>query len=296
MRLLKERQWGFVYGIIGVIIFSVTLPATEIALVGFSPMFVAFARLLVAGLAAIYYLYRFQPPRPNLKQWVSLYKMGIGIAIGFPVLSSIALAHANSAHGAVLISITPLMTAVFAVFLIGERPSLRFWMFAASGVILITVYSLTNQGVNRLEMDLAFLGASVSAAYGYAQGGRLSRSMDARAVIAWSLVGLLPLAILMTVLSWPPNLPSESLFPIVALVYLGLFSMFIGFFFWYEGLSRGGIAKVGQLQLLQPFFTLALSVALLGQSLRAEAILFLVLVLICVIHSQKSPVTERHLF
>jgi drug/metabolite transporter (DMT)-like permease len=115
--------------------------------------------------------------------------------------------------------------------------------------------------------------------------------MDAQAVIAWSLVGLLPLAIVMTILYWPPTLPSEPLFPIVALVYLGLFSMFIGFFFWYEGLSRGGISKVGQLQLLQPFFTLALSVAVLGQSLRAEAVLFLTLVLICVIHSQKAPVT-----
>ncbi|WP_416425887.1 DMT family transporter [Pseudomonas sp. App30] len=256
---------GWLNGFIGVLIFSGSLPATRLAVLDFDPLFLTVARATLAGLLALAVLLLFKERRPGRGQLFSLGIVALGVVVGFPLLTALALRHVTSAHSIVFLGLLPMATAMFAVLRGGERPRPAFWLFSVIGALLVVGYALA-QGVAAAPLgDLLMLGAVLVCGLGYAEGAALSRSLGGWQVISWALVLALPFMAVATALLMPPSFANVHLAGWLSLGYVALFSMFIGFVFWYRGLAQGGIATVGQLQLLQPFFGLALAATVLGE-------------------------------
>ncbi|WP_081852740.1 DMT family transporter [Bosea sp. 117] len=255
--------WGS--GLLGVIIFSGSLPATRVAVAGFTPLFLTSARALIAALLAAVLLFALRQPRPSGKDLASLTVVALGVVIGFPLLTALALRHMTSAHSIVFIGLLPLSTAVFGVLRGGERPKPLFWLFSILGSATVVAFALSGGGSGSPMGDLSMIAAILLCGLGYAEGGKLARRLGGWQVISWALVLAAPLMALLTLLTLPASWQDIGMPAYVGLGYVSVFSMLVGFVFWYRGLARGGIARVGQLQLLQPFFGLALAGLLLGE-------------------------------
>ena len=273
---------------LGVVIFSGSLPATRLALRDFDPMFLTVARATIAGLLALAIVLWRRERRPTSAQWISLAVVAVGVVVGFPLLTALALQHVTSAHSIVFVGLLPLATAVFGVLRGGERPRRVFWVFSLIGSALVAGFAL-REGVTAAPMgDALMLLAIVLCGLGYAEGGRLARTLGGWQVISWALVLSLPVMVVAMLFWWPTNrLASVSTPGWLSLAYVALFSMFLGFVFWYRGLAQGGIAAVGQLQLLQPFLGLALAAALLHEQVSAAMLIVTVAVVLCVAGAKK---------
>ncbi|MEE5046248.1 DMT family transporter [Pseudomonas alliivorans] len=256
---------GWLNGLIGVLIFSGSLPATRLAVMAFDPLFLTFARATIAATLAIGTLVALRERRPANNQIISLSIVALGVVLGFPLLTALALEHVTSAHSIVFVGLLPLATAVFAVLRGGERPSGAFWAFSLLGSALVMGFALA-QGISAsVTGDALMLLAILVCGLGYAEGARLSRTLGGWQVICWALVLALPIMLPLAIVAAPSSLSGISVSAWGSLCYVSVFSMLIGFVFWYRGLAQGGIAAVGQLQLLQPFFGLALAATLLGE-------------------------------
>jgi drug/metabolite transporter (DMT)-like permease len=272
--------WGS--GLLGVIIFSGSLPATRVAVAGFSPLFLTSARAAIAALLGAALLAVLRQPWPQRKDLVSLVIVALGVVIGFPLLTALALQHITSAHSIVFIGLLPLSTAVFAVLRGGERPKPLFWLFSCIGSATVAAFALSGDGAVSLTGDLLMVAAIVVCGLGYAEGAALSRRLGGWQVISWALVLSAPVVLLMTIVTLPPNWDGIGAPAWLGLAYVSIFSMLVGFVFWYRGLARGGIASVGQLQLLQPFLGFALAGLLLHEPVAWSMILATGLVVVCV--------------
>jgi drug/metabolite transporter (DMT)-like permease len=125
---------------------------------------------------------------------------------------------------------------------------------------------------------------------GYAEGGRLSQTMGGQQVISWALVLSMPVLLPITIwLGWSYGVTASAK-AWIGFGYVSLFSMFVGFFFWYKGLALGGIARVGQVQLLQPFLTLVGAALILGETLDARNFLFAAAVIAIVAIGRRASV------
>lgn len=278
---------GWISGLIGVIIFSGSLPATRVAVQQFDPVFLTVARAAIAGVLGLGLLLALRQKRPGRNDIVALAIVALGVVVGFPLLTALALQHVTSAHSVVFIGLLPLATAIFGVVRGGERPKPTFWVFSALGSTLVAGYALT-QGLSASPIgDGLMLAAIIVCGLGYAEGARLSRTLGGWQVISWALVLSLPLMIVLTMVSWPPTLSQIESPAWLSLAYVSLFSMLIGFVFWYRGLAEGGIAAVGQLQLLQPFFGLALAATLLDEPVTPVMLAVTVAVVLCVAGARK---------
>jgi drug/metabolite transporter (DMT)-like permease len=256
---------GWINGFLGVLIFSGSLPATRVAVAGFDPLFLTLARAAIAGVLALALLLVFRERRPHLRDLGGLVVVALGVVIGFPLLTALALRHITAAHSIVFIGLLPLATAIFGVLRGGERPRPLFWLFSCLGSALVAGFAVSQADAVSVVGDLAMLAAIVVCGLGYAEGARLSRRLGGWQVISWALVLSLPLMLVLALLTMPHSFAGISGSAWLGLAYVSLFSMLIGFIFWYRGLAQGGIAAVGQLQLLQPFFSLALAATLLGE-------------------------------
>ena len=244
------------FGMLGVMGFSLTLPMTRLAIVDLDPTFVGFGRSLVAvGVAAIF-LWIAKAPRPVGRQWPRLAATSLGVVVGFPLLSTWALESVPSAHGAVIVGTLLLATALFGTWLAGERPSLIFWGATIVGSATIAIFSFSSGGGSFRIADFFLLGAVVSAGFGYAEGARLSRELGAWQTISWALLLSVPVLILPVLHSAPASLSHVGWKSFAGFAYVSIISMYLAFFSWYKGLAMGVIARVGQIQLLQPFLTL----------------------------------------
>lgn len=263
---LQDRPaGGWVNGFIGVLIFSASLPATRVAVLEIDPLFLTFARACIAGIAALCALTVLRQKRPRRRELVPLAVVALGVVLGFPLLTALALQHVTSAHSIVFVGLLPLATAVFGVWRGGERPRPVFWLFSILGSLLVVGFAVS-QGLSASPVgDMLMLGAIILCGLGYAEGARLSRTLGGWQVICWALVLSLPLMLALAAFTAPSSMVGISLPAWLSLGYVSLFSMLIGFVFWYRGLAQGGIAAVGQLQLLQPFFGLALAATLLHE-------------------------------
>jgi drug/metabolite transporter (DMT)-like permease len=276
---MTQESRGMWLGTIGVAIFSLTLPFTRMAVAELNPVLVALGRAVVAAIGSGLLLWWIGAPRPTSAQLRALLIIALGVVIGFPVLSSIAMRYVPASHGAIVIGILPLATALFGALRFGERPSLGFWIAALAGSGIVIAFAFWQGGGALHAADFALFGAVIAAAMGYAEGGRLSQTMGGQQVISWALVLSMPLLLPATVwLGWHYGV-SASPKAWIGFGYVSLFSMFIGFFFWYKGLALGGIARVGQVQLLQPFLTLIGAALILGEALEANNFLFAVAVI-----------------
>ncbi|AST69406.1 EamA family transporter [Kosakonia cowanii] len=278
---------GWLNGLLGVVIFSGSLPATRIAVLEMSPFFLTFLRASLAGLLAILLVCVLREPRPQRAQLFPLLIVACGVVIGFPLLTALALQHVTSAHSIVFLGLLPLCTAIFAVLRGGERPKRAFWLFSLLGSLLVVAFALAQSHAVSLTGDLLMLAAVIVCGLGYAEGAALTRTLGGWQVICWALILSLPVMLPAAWLTQPATLVDISAQAWGALGYVSLFSMLIGFIFWYNGLARGGIAAVGQLQLLQPFFGLALSALLLNERVSPLMLLVTLGVILCVIGSRK---------
>ncbi|MBB6225702.1 DMT family transporter [Rhizobium leguminosarum] len=273
---------GWLNGFIGVVIFSGSLPATRVAVMQFDPVFLTVARAAIAGILALGLLIAFREKRPSGRDILSLAVVALGVVVGFPLLTALALQHVTSAHSIVFIGLLPLSTAIFGVIRGGERPKPAFWLFSVLGSALVAGFALM-QGLTASPVgDLLMLAAILVCGLGYAEGGRLSRTLGGWQVISWALVLSLPVMAVVAFLYRPVSFAAIETPALIGLAYVSLFSMLIGFIFWYRGLSQGGIAAVGQLQLLQPFFGLALAATLLHESVTWSMLAVTVAVILCV--------------
>lgn len=279
---------GLAWGAVGVLAFSVSLPATRLAVAGgLDPMFVGVGRAMVAGLVAAVVLVLWRAPLPLPRILFRLSIVALGVVFGFPVLTSLALASVPAAHGIVVVGLLPAATAVMAVLRAGERPAWPFWAASAAGLACVMLFAIV-QGAGELHRaDLLLLGAVVLCALGYAEGGALARDLGGPRVICWALVLALPITTVLTL----PHLDIDALqlaTPAAwgGFAYLSLISMFLGFFAWYRGLALGGVARIGQLQLAQPVLSLLWSAVLLAEALTWQTTMAALAVLACVAATQ----------
>ncbi len=269
---------GTVLGLVGVTVFSLTLPMTRLATgtadaPQLSPWFVTWARCAIAGVLSLVFLLATRSPRPSAPQarWLGLSLLGN--ALGFPLLLAWALRHVSASHAAVITSLLPLATAAAAAWLLHQRARLGFWVFAVLGSVLVVGYSLLRAhgaGVGHSGLvwaDALLVGAVVAASLGYVAGAQVTPALGAERVISWVCVMALPVALPMAWWTWPEHsIRPESWW---ALAYVGVFSMWAGFFAWFRGLALGGALRVSQLQLFQPFISIAAAVPLLGEPIDA---------------------------
>lgn len=281
---------GVTLGALGVLGFSYSLPATRLAVAGLDPWFVAFGRAFVAGVLAIAYLALSRAPRPTAAQIRRLVVVAVGIVIGFPLFTSLALTTQTSAHGAVVIAVLPMSTAIWAVLRASERPPIAFWLASGAGLLAVLAFVATGGGLSgSLNLaDVYLLVAVVLCGLGYAEGGALSRELGGARTVCWALVVSLPVTIPVSLYTADFSRADGVVW--LSFAYVSLISMFLGFFAWYAGLAAGGVAKIGQIQLAQPVLTLMWSALVLSEPVGWQALATAAVVLVCVVLTQRSRV------
>ena len=272
---MKKESKGMWLGLLGVAIFAVTLPMTRLATGSadnpqLSAWFITFARAALAGGLSLLFLGVTRSPRPSAAQCKPLLLAMLGNAVGFPLCLGFALRSVSSGHAAVFTALLPLATAAMAAWVLHQRARLGFWVCAGLGAALVMAFSLLRayqhtQGFALEWADLLLLGAVVFAALGYVYGAQVTPALGAERVICWVCVMALPLSLPGALLNWPSGAIRAASW--MALLYVGVFSMWAGFFAWYRGLAIGGALRVSQVQLLQPFFSIVAAVPLLGEAL-----------------------------
>ncbi len=286
----SDEVKGLFFGFLGMAAFGLTLPVTRLVVGELHPVFIGLGRSVAAALVAVLFLYLGKARIPNQSQVKKLILVALGVVVGFPVFSAVAMGKVPASHGGVVLGLMPLTTALFATFVTNERPSIGFWIFSVLGALLVCSYSLL-QGLGTISPgDLALVAAMLCAALGYAVGGKLSRELGGWQVICWALLIALPVIAYPAWYFKPENLNQLSSSTWLGFLYLALVSQLFGFFLWNHGLALGGVARVSQVQLLQPFVTLLASLWLLKESISWLTILFAILVVLTVALGRKMPV------
>lgn len=290
---MNAQSSGLILGTLGVIIFSLTMPMTKIAMVGdvLSPWFVWAGRAVLAAVAGLVYLLVTRAPMPSRAAWLPLAGATLGIVFGWPLLNTLALQSVSTSHAAVVNGILPMATAVIGAWLNRESLSRRFWGCAVAGTLLVCGYAWQRaHGELHAADGLMLLGIALGG-LGYASGAIATRSLTGPQAISWSLILGLPGTLAIALWSAPTQPAAASASVWLAFVYLGLMSQWIGFFFWYKGLAIGGIARVSQVQLIQLFFTLAFAALLLNESIEPAmfAVALLTVVLIAIGRRSANP-------
>jgi drug/metabolite transporter (DMT)-like permease len=268
---LDAQSAGYLYGFLGVLCFSFTLPATRLAVAELDPITVGLGRSVVAGVLAIIVLLATKTPAPERRHWRGLLVVSAGVVFGFPLFSAWAMQSVPASHGAVVVGILPLATAIVGALRFGERQPPLFWIAGGLGSLAVVIFSAGRGGGHIHAADTALFLAMILAAFGYAEGGRMSRELGGWRVICWALVISLPVLVpVVGMTAWRHGLHASPA-AWLGFGYVSCFSMFLGFFAWYHGLALGGIARVGQVQLLQPIMTMLASAWLLGEQVAPSA-------------------------
>ncbi|MBI5111011.1 MAG: DMT family transporter [Rhodovulum sp.] len=279
---MERSMAGWGSGLLGVVIFSGSLPATRVSVAELSPLFVTSARAAVAAVLGGACLLALRQASPAKSDIASLAVVALGVVVGFPLLTGLALLHITAAHSIVFIGLLPLATAGFGVLRAGERPRPAFWLFSGVGAATVAGFALSQSEGTSVVGDGLMVAAVLLCGLGYAEGARLSRRLGGWQVISWALLGSLPVMAVVALCTAPTSWSTISVPAWVGLGYVSVFSMLVGFIFWYRGLALGGIAGVGQLQLLQPFLGLILAGVLLGEPIASTMIAATVVVVLCV--------------
>ncbi|MCK5810041.1 MAG: DMT family transporter [Cocleimonas sp.] len=291
---MKNESKGMLLGFFGTAIFSLTLPATRFIIPYFDPIFIGLGRASAAAVIAALILFTFKQARPNKQQVKGLAITSLGVVIGFPVLTSWAMETVHASHAGVVIAILPLLTALIGAVISGERPSMRFWLISVVGAVIVISYSLLQGNLSFQSGDVLLLAGSLLAALGYAVGGKLSQQLGGWQVICWVLVISFPFIIIPTLLTKPDDLSAIPTLVWLSFAYLALMSQLFGFFLWYKGLAIGGIARVSQVQLSQPFLTIVASIILLGEHFDLTTVIFAIAIILVIAISRKMPIKTKH--
>ncbi|MBA0052948.1 DMT family transporter [Streptomyces sp. AJS327] len=284
---------GTAQAALGVAAFSLTFPATVWALDGFGPWTTTGLRGLLAGLLAAVCLYAARVPPPAREHWPALLTVAGGCAVGFPLLTTLALRTSSTAHSAVVIGVLPLATAIASSALTGRRPPRAFWAAAGLGALTVAAFTVQQSGGLPTLGDAFLFGALLVCAAGYAQGGRLATRMPGWQVIAWGVVIALPVSALVTVVALPVEPVAPNARAVGGLLYIAAISQFGGFVAWYRGMALIGVLRASQIQLTQPILTLVWSALLMGETLSPLAPVAALLVLACVATTQRTAAPQR---
>ncbi|MBI2715919.1 MAG: DMT family transporter [Rhizobiales bacterium] len=289
-----RNRLGLLLGFIGMCLFAGTLPATRLAVSGFDPWFLTVARAALAGSAGLIVLLVLRRRVPPRSLWLELFVAALCTVVGFPLFAALAMMTVPAAHGGVVLGILPLTTAAAAAIFAHERPSLGFWLASAIGAMIVLTFMLRRNAVETFSAgDLFLLGTVASGALGYTFSGHLAARMPGWEVISWQVVIFLPLAALATFALWPANIASVPVSSWAGLGYVGFVSQYTAFFVFNAALAIGGIARVGQVMLLQPFAIVALALPVNGERINVETILFAAAVVATVLIGQRMRVARR---
>ena len=291
---------GWMLGGLGVLIFALTIPMTRLASGSqaapqLPPVFVAMGRAALAGLLAAVWLWLSRAPRPQADQWRGLWITASGVVFGFPLFLGLAVYRVDAAHAAVVSGLLPIATAVIAALVLRQRPSRGFWACALLGMALVLGFALFKGGAKLQAADALLLVAVIWGGVGYVFGARLSApgpghvtAMAPEQVISWVLVICLPFTLPVALLNWPETPVRPAAWG--GFIYVAVFSMWLGFFAWYRALQLGGMLRVSQVQLLQPFLSMWLAVPVLGESLDDATVAFSLAVMATVFLSKRQAV------
>lgn len=289
---MKSETKGMLLGLLGIIGFGLTLPATKFVLPYMDPVFIGCGRSVVAAIVGALLLLLFRQKIPNASQIKKLIVVSLGVVVGFPLLTSWAMLYVSATHGGVVVGILPLITVIVSSVIGQEKPSKAFWLVSTLGSSLVVIYAVRHSSGGVELADLALLAAIVSAAIGYAVGAKVSKEIGGWQVICWALILALPITMIPTFVTAPESLINIPISASLSFLYLSLGSQLLAFFAWYRGMLLGGIARVSQVQLLQPFITLLAAVVLLEESIDTESILFATMVACSVWLGKKMPIPE----
>ena len=271
---LSRQHLGLLLGFIGMAIFGGTLPATRIAVSAIDPLALTALRTAIAGLCSLALLLVLRRPLPPRRLWAPLAIAMLCVSILFPFLMALGVRTVDASHGGVVFGIMPIATALVAVLITHERPRPLFWIASVVGASLVIAFALRQGGGALSAGDLLLFAAVAVSAVGYAFSGRLTSEMPGWEVISWVLVMALPVSLPAAALTMPADLTHIALKPWLAVLYVAVFSQWVGFFAWNAGMAIGGIARVSQVQLLQPFVTFALAATFNGETITLQILLF----------------------
>lgn len=271
---LSREKLGLLLGFVGMVIFGGTLPATRIAVMAIDPIALTALRTAIAGLCSLALLIVLRRPLPPRRMWFPLAVVMLCVSVMFPVLMALGVQTVDASHGGVVLGILPIATSLVAVLITHERPRPLFWIASLAGAALVIAFALRQGGGALSAGDLLLFAAVAVSAIGYAFSGRLTAEMPGWEVISWALVMGLPISLPAAVLTMPADLGQIAPKPWLALLYVAVFSQWIGFFAWNAGMAMGGIARVSQVQLLQPFVTFALAAWFNGETITLQIVLF----------------------
>ena len=293
MSLTPREKLGLALGFAGVALFGGTLPATRLTVASIDPLFLSAARATIAGLAGLALLAVTRKPLPPRALWGELVLAGLCTIVGFPVLMALAMVNVPAAHGGVVLGIMPLATVAAAALIAHERPSLGFWLASLAGAAIVVVFVLSDTDTRGVALgDLYLLGTIVAGAFGYTLSGRLSRKLPGWEVISWQVALFLPASALAALLLWPRGLADVPLPAWAGLGYVSFVSQFFAFFVFNAAMAMGGVARVGQLMLLQPFVIVALAAPVNGEPVRLSTLAFAAAVVGAVLIGQRMRVTR----
>jgi drug/metabolite transporter (DMT)-like permease len=282
--MLSNRQTlGLLLGVLGVIVFAGSLPASRVAVTEVTPYFLTAMRATLAGLGGVVMLVITRRSLPRRQAWWPLIVCAITIVLGFPLLSAVAMVTVPSSQGGVILGIMPLMTTAAAAVIEGERPSPGFWIAATIGSALVMGFALYRSGGYTLSAgDLLLLGAVICGGVGYTYSGRLTGLMPGWKVISWAVAISLPISVACLVLTWPSDAGAISPRVWSAMLYAGLMAQFIGFFLWNAAMGMAGISRIGQIGLLQPFFVVLIAALFAREPVEPLTIMFAIAVVVTV--------------
>lgn len=305
-RRMAATTWGLALGLLGVVIFSLTLPMTRLATGSEAApqlpgLFIAMGRAALAGLLSVLLLMFQRAPIPARRDWPLIGATAVGAVFGFPLFTSLAMHHVEAVHASVMLGVLPLITAALGAWAHRQRPSVGFWLCAGLGCTLVMGFALWRSNASGLRLqgaDVLLLAAMGWAALSYVAGAKLSGRLPAEQVICWALVLSLPLTLPAAIWTWPEHPIQAPAW--MGFAYVAVFSMWLGFFAWYRGLALGGTVRVSQIQLLQPLLSMWVSVPLLGETLDAVTLAFSLAVVAVVMLGKRMPIhnlplhTEAH--
>ena len=292
---MNATNKGFALGALGVVIFAMTLPMTRLAVGDASdpqltPAFVTAGRAALAGCLSVLYLLAVKAPWPARRHWPALAVSASGTVVGFPMCLALALRQVDAMHAAVVTGLMPLSTAVIGALVLHQRPSRGFWACAVAGCLLVLAFAAWQGGGVLTVGDGWLLLAVLFTGIGYVAGAKVAAEMPAPQVICWVLVMSLPFTLPAALWFWPEAPARASSWG--GFVYVSLFSMWLGFFAWYRGLALGGLVRVSQVQLIQPFLALLFAVPVLGERLDALTLVFALAVIGVVFLGKRMAVAK----
>jgi drug/metabolite transporter (DMT)-like permease len=289
---VRARREGLVWALLGVVLFSFSVPLTKVAVEGFDPFLTATGRAVIAGALAFAVVSWRRVPLPPRHQLRPLVMTMLGAVFGWPILLALALQRTTAAHAAVIAAFMPLTTALIAVVRTRERVAWQFWLAAAAGTAALLAFALSQGGAEGGDpvADVLVAFAVVASSWCYVEGASVTKAMPGWEVISWVVLLALPITFPASVAIWwlthSDHDPSAGAW--TSLVLLGVSSMYVGFFAWYRGLALAGIARGGQVQQLQALLTLLWSALLLREHVTRVTVLAAAAVIVCVVWAQST--------